>query len=357
MIRPNKIKILLLLPSLVPGGAERVISFVAQNLNKDKFDVILLIAGFEKDTGYDVSNINVIYLNKLRILTALPSIIYTIFKFKPHIVLSSISHVNKAMSIIAPFFGHTKFIGREATILSMRKNEHQTRRWSLVHNLPFGYNNLDALICQSQDMAYDMVSNYKISKEKIRIINNPISNLQPLKRLKTKSTIKKFITVGKLKEVKGYFRIIEILSKLKIPFQYTIVGEGPLKDEIFDKAKSLNIYDYIKYIPFTNKVSDVIAEHDMFLQGSYVEGFPNALLESCVVGTPVIAFNAPGGTKEIVVNGVNGFLVENEISFLKKLEEDNSWDPIEIRNSVLKKYNKEKIISEYEQLFMDILKF
>ena len=74
------------------------------------------------------------------------------------------------------------------------------------------------------------------------------------------------------------------------------------------------------------------------------------------MGVPVIAFNVPGGTKEIVSNGVNGYLVENEDQFLEKLQENKNWNPAEIREYVYKKFNKEKIIGEYEQLFLDVLK-
>ena len=84
-----KKKIIFILPSLVPGGAERVISFVSQNIDKDKFDPILLIAGYEKDTAYDVSHVKVVYLNKSRILFTIPSfIIYLIKKSdSPHFQL------------------------------------------------------------------------------------------------------------------------------------------------------------------------------------------------------------------------------------------------------------------------------
>ena len=50
MTQPSKIKILFILPSLSAGGAERVISFVSQNIDPDKFHPVLLVAGFEKDT-------------------------------------------------------------------------------------------------------------------------------------------------------------------------------------------------------------------------------------------------------------------------------------------------------------------
>ncbi len=93
----------------------------------------------------------------------------------------------------------------------------------------------------------------------------------------------------------------------------------------------------------------------MFLQGSYTEGFPNALLESCAVGIPVLAYNVPGGTKEIVEDEINGFLVENENEFLERLNDKREWIPSSIRESVYKKFNKDKILKDYENFFIDIL--
>ncbi|MDY2586658.1 glycosyltransferase [Winogradskyella aquimaris] len=356
-MKPNKkTKILFVLPSLVPGGAERVISFVANNVDRKIFEPVLVIAGFDKDIAYDVSNTNTIYLKKSRILTAIPSIITTILRLKPDIVVSSISHVNTAMSIISPLFRKTKFIGRESTVLSKRKNEKKSRKWSPAYFLPDGFKNLDKLICQSQDMAEDMIKNYNVPKEKTCVINNPISSLPEVKENKPKANEKKYITVGRLTEVKGYERILEILSKLKTPFVYTIIGNGSLKEQIFSKAKELGIEKNIIHIEFSNELSKLFSENDVFLQGSYVEGFPNAALESCVVGTPVIAFNAPGGTKEIITNGVNGYIVDNEDEFLEKLNEDTVWDPKIVRETVYKKFNSEKILKEYENLFMEVIK-
>lgn len=353
----KKINIVFVLPSLVPGGAERIISFVSQHLNATKFNSQLLIAGFEKDNAYDIKGIKVTYLNKTRVLHAIPGMLFFLLKVKPAVVVSSIAHLNAAMALISPFFRNTKFVGREATVLSFRRGEKKTRRRfypsSMIKN---SYKKLDALICQSKDMAKDMAENYDVSPSKIRIINNPISHLPPLKDKQNPPEIIRFITVGRLTEVKGHDRILSILSKLQRPFTYTIIGDGDLKNDIFIKAQSLGIFNKIRHIPFTREVDKYLAEHDMFLQGSYVEGFPNALLESCVVGTPVIAFDVPGGTKEIVAQGINGYLVEDEKSYLAQLEDQKKWDPAVIREVVFKKFNEEKIIGEYEQLFMEITK-
>lgn len=356
MKKNSKIKIIFLLPSLVAGGAERVMSFIAQNIDKEKFDATLLIAGDSIDNVYDVSKVKVKYLNKKRILTALPSIILEIIKARPDIVVSSISHVNAAMSIISPLFVGTKFIGREATISSKRKNEKKSRKWSPFYLINNGFKNLDKVICQSEDMSEDLINNFQVPRHKIVIINNPISNLTSSKQLKPVLEVKKFITVGRLTEVKGHLRILNVLSNLKNPFEYTIIGNGDLKDVIFAKIKELNLTDSVNHVPFTNQVNDYLAVSDLFLQGSYVEGFPNALLESCAVGTPVIAFNVPGGTREIVTNGINGFLVNNEKEFLEKLKDNRQWNPKEIREFVFNKFNKEKIVKQYEALFFDILK-
>ena len=351
----KKIKILFLLPSLSAGGAERVMSFVSQNINKNKFHPILLIAGYEKDTVYDVSNVEVVYLNKSRILTALPSIIFFFKKFKPQIVVSSIAHVNTAMGKLSPFFPNTKFIGREATVLSQRKNETKSRKRSIAYIISNGFEKLDAIICQSKDMAEDMVTNYGVSRKKIKVINNPISNLPPAKSNSLNGIPNHFITVGRLTEIKGHIRLLNILSKLNRPFNYTIVGDGNLKEDIFKKADELGIKENITHIPYTSEVNKYISENDLFLQGSFVEGFPNALLESCVVGTPVVAFKAPGGTKEIVETDINGFIVDTEEEYLNILNRDLNFDPNSVRASVLKKFNQEIILNQYEDLFQNII--
>jgi glycosyltransferase involved in cell wall biosynthesis len=355
----KKVKIIFVIPSLVPGGAERVMSFVSQNLNKQKFNSSLLVAGYAKDTSYDVSSIKVKYLNKSRVLFAIPSIIIHFLKEKPDIVVSSIAHLNSAIALISPIFPKTKFIGREATILSKRTKEKSKRIFNPSKLVKSSIKNLDMMICQSDDMVIDMATNYGIPEKKLIKINNPISHLSNLKTTNPTSTNKKFITVGRLTQVKGHIRILHLLAKVNIPFEYTIIGDGnkEYKDAIFAKATQLGINDYIKHIPFTKEVDKYIAAHDMYIQGSYVEGFPNALLESCVAGTPVIAFDVPGGTKEIVEHEVNGFLIKDndEASYLNYLTDRRNWNPKIIRDSVYKKFNKEKIINDYEILFLSIL--
>jgi glycosyltransferase involved in cell wall biosynthesis len=218
------------------------------------------------------------------------------------------------------------------------------------------YKNVNAVICQSKDMAIDFKEIHNIPTEKIFIINNPITELLPLKAKSTLNKPVKYITIGRLSKEKGHERLLYILTKIAHPFQYTIVGSGPEKKEIYDKISELGLENFITHIPFTTEIGKVLGEHDLFLQGSFVEGFPNAVLESCIVGTPVIAFDAPGGTKEILKNGINGYLVSSQDEFINKLKsfDKDKWEPQTIRDSVINKFNQQIILRQYEDLLLNL---
>ena len=105
----TKIKVYFVIPTLFAGGAERVMSFVSQNLDKNKFDSTLVVIGFEKDKKYDVEGIKVCYLNKYRVMSATLPLIKIIRKEKPQVVMSAISHLNITMGLISMLFQKIKF--------------------------------------------------------------------------------------------------------------------------------------------------------------------------------------------------------------------------------------------------------
>jgi len=354
----TKTNILFVLPSLVAGGAERVMSLIAENIDNTIFNTTLLVIGFEKDKAYQINGIKIVYLNKTRMLNGIPKLFLHILISKPQIVMSCMAHVNNSVALILLFFPKIKLVTREANIKKVKALSHLSKKSNLGNILnKITIKRTNSIVCQSDDMAKELITEFKVSKSKVIVINNPISDEFTFKHGSPKNNIVQYITVGRLHEEKGHLRLLNLLSKLDFPFHYTIIGNGEWYQEIVNHVKKLNLKSKVSFINYTNEVAKYLKQSNVFLQGSFAEGFPNALLESCAVGTPVIAFNAPGGTGEIIEHGINGYIANNQaeyLMFLNKLQENN-LDPIIISQSVFKKFSKELIVENYEALFKKII--
>ncbi len=355
----KKIKIIFIIPTLTAGGAQRIMAFLAKNLDKTVFDAYLIVIGKKENVAYEIDGIKVIFLNKSRVLFSLPKLFLIFLKEKPSIVMGAISHLNIVLGLISLIIPKVIFIGRQTNISKVMTEIYSTKKTSVFdYFYKSALRKLDYIVCQSSDMAKDCVRYLNLNEEKVRVIRNPITDNFKLKTGNTslKSDHVKFITVGRLEKIKGYDRILDTLSKFRKPYIYTIIGNGPEKEFLLTKVKTLQLDGKVNFIDFTSEVPRFLRENDYFLQGSYAEGFPNALLESCAVGTPIIAINSPGGTAEIANNNVNGYLVDNMDEFLNCLNNLKTFDPVSVSQSVYEKFSKKIILNEYESFFKKILK-
>ncbi len=355
----SKRKILFILPSLRAGGAERVVTFVANHLDVNQYLVTLVVIGSKKDSVFDVGPLSVHYFDKHRLLLSILPLFSFIRKNKPDIVLSSIGHVNILMGIFSFIFQKTLFIGREASVLSKMKD--YSEKYSRFNHIivKLFYPQLSTIVCQSEDMRRDLINVFGLKHSKLVVIHNPITYTNTQIKMKSIESKINFITVGRLSNEKGHLRILDGLSKIKnYEFHYTIIGSGFLEKTIKETILRLRLKDNVTMIPHSSHVFDELINNDYFIQGSYVEGFPNALLESCVAGTPVIAFNAIGGTKDIVEHNVNGFLVNDFIEFVILLNDVKRLKSINrehVMFSVKNKFESGRIIKQYEGLFNRLL--
>lgn len=358
-MQQKKIKIGFFIPSLTSGGAERIMAYLSQEISRKKFDVTLVVIGTKKEAKYEVVGTRTLYLNKERVLSGIPGIFKVLSKEKFDVTMSAIRHMNALMGFMSLFFRKTKFIGREVNVMSVLDEYKEPNDREYPHFVyKFSYKLLDTIVCQSKDMLNDLSAEFPKYKSKYRLINNPITTgFQPKERKINPSQPYKLITVASLEPRKGHDRILRALATMKLDFEYTIIGKGSLEEKIKQSAVDLNLNGKIEHIPFTTEVKKYLKESHVFIQGSYVEGFPNALLESCAVGTPVIAFNAPGGINEIVEEGINGFVIDNEDELEKRIDQiinSKSFTPEQVSKSVFKKYHSTKIVSQYEKLFEEV---
>ncbi|MEO7309803.1 MAG: glycosyltransferase [Chitinophagaceae bacterium] len=351
----KKRKILIITGSLVSGGTERFVAFLCNNLNPDKYEIVLLLCS-SADSNYTINaNVRIIDLGLKKLKYLLYKLPKVLRKERADIVFSTLTAINVIVSIIriiAP--KNAVYILRESTILT-EVQKHFSRpkamRW-LIKTL---YPRFDAIVAQSVAMKTDMVQNFRIDPNKIKQIYNPI--MPHGLKLGAKPGVTELITVGNIRKEKGHDRILKALKLLKINFHYTIVGGG--KERELEKIKrlveQLHIVDKVTFEGAQKDPFTYLRRSTLFLQGSYFEGFPNSLLEAHSVGLPVIAFDCPGGTKEIVCSGENGFLVpDNDLHlYAAAIEKAISYpfEPATISENVLKRFGQREVLGKYEALF------
>lgn len=356
----QKIKLLIFIPTLECGGAEKYVSRLCNNIDTTKFDITLAVLNNARPF-FDINrSIEVIDLHKKRVSRSLFAIKKLIRQKQPDIVYTLVNHLNLLFAIFRWMFPrHLTIIAWESSIVSIN-----TRRASFpkIYNwlLKRFYRRLDHIICQSAYMQQDLVSNYHIPENKITVINNPVDlaakNDPGISIHEHRDNKYKFITVARLSEEKGIDRLIRAVAQLSMPFRYHIIGEGDqrkmLQDLITQLSQQGNIFlEGEKKYPYTG-----MENADLALMGSWYEGFPNTLLEAGALGIPVIAFDAPGGIGEIIDNGVNGLLVNNndEKAFSSSIEKalQMDFDRNSIREDTIKRYDIKLIVAKTEELFV-----
>ena len=299
---------------------------------------------------------DMINLNKRSSKECLPEL-YKISKdFKPDFIFSSTGHNNMIVLLLKIFLkSKPKVIIRESSVASVMKNYSlKSRILDSLLMRPL-YKTADAILAQSKDIARDLIKVYKLPSENIIIINNPISKDQ-IKPLANIDNVVKLLTIGRFSPEKGYDRLLKVFQKLPESFVLQIMGDGLLLEQTKKKAKDLGVENRITFLGFLGEEEKlkVMRDSDLYIQTSYVEGFPNSLLQSVAIGLPAIAFDVPGGTKEII-NKMNGCLVKNdEIDLMvQTIKEVNfkKYDSECMQKDALERFGISKIMKDLSLVF------
>jgi glycosyltransferase involved in cell wall biosynthesis len=159
--------------------------------------------------------------------------------------------------------------------------------------------------------------------------------------------------VGRLVKAKGFDLLIEALGLIANPSLFlTLLGEGPLLEELRDQAKARGLGKQIRFVGFQKNPYAFIARADAFVLSSRYEGFPNVILEALACGTPVIATPAVGGTKEIL-EGLDGCLIAKSVSAEGLAEALSSFVyGKRLSSDVIEQYAIGRIVNFYEQQFL-----
>ena len=358
----DKIKLSILIPSFKCGGSERFVSILCNNINTNNFTVDLYVLNGETPF-YQITNsaITVHLLCIKNVRKSLLPIVKMIKKHKPDILLSVSNHLNIFLCIFKFLFPKKMLlVARETSIVSINnKNSKYGKLYDAI--VKRFYKNIDRIICQSAYMQNDLIKNYHIKKEKTIVIYNPVE--RPINNIlqQNKKDSLLLITVARLSPEKGIDRLLKALTLLKSGFTFHIFGDGPDKNKLEDLTQQLGLEHKVVFEgQQVHTYQNINA--DLFLIGSYYEGLPNVLLEAGMLGLPVIGYNSPGGINEIISNGINGFLVDDDstgIAFSNAIRKaiDHNFNTELIVEHTKEKFSVAKIITELENYFTGILPY
>jgi len=310
-----------LISSLDAGGAERVVSLLANELSLTNDIVIITLS---KDEPFYKLN-DSITIKQLGVLNSRTNLLKSIFSnlvliYKITLLIRSLKikslisfmTTSNVLGIISG-----KFLSKINVTISERRNPltHDFGYWDFIGKKIYKFS--DRLVVQSEE-----ISNYFkffIDERKISIIPNPIKIVDSNKNKKEKI----ILTVGRVDANKNQEQIIRSFSKVKQEgWKLIICGDGSLLSKLKDLVIALNINDSVEFKGIVKNIEKQYERASIFAFSSLSEGFPNVLLEAMSYGCACISTDCPTGPSILIKNNVNGFLIPlaDEISYTNHLQ-------------------------------------
>jgi len=246
----------------------------------------------------------------------------------------------------------------------------------------FIFKRLTKLICVSKTCAEDLVAmNWNLDPTKVMAIQNgmdpapylveprPVASIECTRALlfgEQLSGKRLFATIGRLSEVKNYRRFIEAFAlacQSNTNIALVMIGTGPLEQELKDLVASLNIGKQVLFLGYRKDIATLLQNIDVFALPSLREGISLALLEAMASGLPALTSNR-SGMKEVVSDSSCGWLIDPEDShniaevitvIAGQTPEQLATIGNNARQRVLAKFHAERMTSDYEALYSDIL--
>lgn len=367
-------KILFIIPSLAGGGAERLLTHLLRHLKRDSFEKVAVI--FEKRIDYkDIpEDVRIICLNKKRAIDFFKVIISLgniIRKERPSLIHAHLTYANY-LTVLARYLSKYKvpLILTEHTHLghNIRMERFCFLKKELIKKL---YPKASRIVAVSNGVKRNLVEDFGICEEKIKVIYNPvdITLIEELAKeevghpwFKEESPI--IVACGRLVAPKNYPLLLRSFQRVlrETDAKLIIIGEGEARKSLESLTTFLGIEKSVAFLGFKYNPFKYIARSDIFVLSSNWEGFGNVLIEAMACGVPVISTRCPSGPDEIITNGVNGLLVpvgdEGALTeAILRLLQDKG-----LRERLAKAGRKraedlrvEKIIGEYEKLFNEAI--
>jgi GalNAc-alpha-(1->4)-GalNAc-alpha-(1->3)-diNAcBac-PP-undecaprenol alpha-1,4-N-acetyl-D-galactosaminyltransferase len=315
-------RLTLVISSMGSGGAERVMSTLANRWITQGHDVTLITLSAEGSDFYRldpaVVRIGLALLspsrNPLQALTATAARVRALrralMRTRPDAVLSFMNSTNVLTLFAMLGTGVPVVVSERVDPTAMNPGRH----WTLLRTLAYRW--ASTLVVQTDRVArWASLQGWSIP---VAVIANPLDTgfLAPVA---DDGRAKVIVGIGRLAAQKRFDRLIDAFDRVAgahPEWSLVIAGDGPLRQALESRVAASPAAPRITLCGRVLDVKPLLRGSRVFVLSSEFEGFPNALLEAMASGCAVIATDCPSGPAELVTDGVTGLLVPETVEAL-----------------------------------------
>ena len=327
-------KVTILALHLGYGGIEKCIAALANSLvDTYKVEILAIYKLYEEPAFYIDSRVHIRYLSKVvpnkndfkyalkrvNIFKIIKEAIkaLNILRIKRKVLIDAIDACDSDIIISTRDYTN-KYLGeyRNDNVIAIGwEHNHPHGDKVIMKRLRNSCKYLDKLVVVSRELKHIYSEDFKKNDIKCQVEYIP-NFLEVLPKKINKLDNKNIISVGRLEPEKGFLDLVSVfkLMELKDGDVYlNLVGDGSQKDKIFKNIVDNNISRKVRmpgYLDF-EELNKLYEKSSLYLMTSYTESFGLVLIEAMSHGIPVIAFSCAEGAKELINNGVNGYLINN----------------------------------------------
>lgn len=301
-------RIILVVSSLLPGGAERVTLGLAEYLRDVGHEPHLFVARtfdsvqglYVVPDGIPVHRISHgggnALLRPLLNSVLLRSLVRNV---KPDWIIS-LGAQYKTLAL-AGCFNKTKIL------LSERNYPRTFYTKSELEKVSVYYEMADKVVFQTED---ERNCFRNLDRGKTAIIPNAVRQDLPCW---TGEESRSVAFVGRLVEQKNPMLLIEAFRRFKQThreWKLDLYGDGPMRDELLRAVHESDLDDSVVFHGNVTAVTEKVSVSGMYVSTSNFEGISNSMLESIAMGVPSVCTDCAGGGARLAIqDGVNGLLI------------------------------------------------
>src|SRR3990170_7337277 len=304
----HRSRVLLFIPTLAGGGAERVaVNLIRATPSLDWHVAVWRGGGvFEEDLPAGVFR-HVLGGKRLRHVA--PRFGRLVMDVRPNVLLTSQWEAGVLASLVVPM--RLPWIAWEHSCDVPSRPRVLMRYTSLAYN-----RRAFRVVCVSDQLRKQLID-VGIKPHKVECIYNPLTGPwfereypPPLHPWFAKHEV--LVSVGNLFPDKGYDILLQAMATLlprRSSTRLLVLGEGPLRAELTDLSVRLGLTGFVDFVGYQRNPFPYMAASAALVMASRVEGLPTVIIEALACGAPVISTDCPSGPREILQDGTSGLLV------------------------------------------------